>query len=588
MSPFLELVRLLPRRQRRRLVLLQLVSLLMAFSTLGGIVSILPFFSLLENPGLVHENAALMWLYQHLPVASERNFLVTLGFGFTLTMLAANLVVLLGTLAMHRFASAVGDDLRVALFETYLHREYEFHLRTNSSTLTSNLIHETTRISTGVLQSGLTLITSSVTIVVVVAAMTVAAMPLTLLVAACLGGSYCLVYLSIRRGLHIDGVALKRQAAQRTQTVNESFASIKELLVLRTFEPLVRRFRHSCERISRSNTRILAASQAPKTFLECLTAAGLVAIAILLSSSSSGATSWFTSLTFLGFAIYRLLPTFQQAFAAGARLRADGPAFQELVADLREALAEKKRDGSHEVTASPFARGPHEIRIEDVSFVYEPGRPAALQHCSLLLPAGALVGLTGPNGSGKTTLADLTLGLLVPRSGRIEVDGVALDSSNRPHWKREVAYVPQRIFVADATLAENIAFGIAAPAIDGERLREAARLAQLEELVRSLPCGYDETLGEQGVRLSGGQRQRVGIARALYREASFVVLDEPTSALDEAAERDLIGALASLRHRCTILLIAHRRETLSRCDVVFDLGRAAPRTERNLPIRTLR
>jgi ATP-binding cassette subfamily B protein len=190
---------------------------------------------------------------------------------------------------------------------------------------------------------------------------------------------------------------------------------------------------------------------------------------------------------------------------------------------------------------------------------------------SLVIPAGAMVGFIGPNGSGKTTLLDLVSGLLIPQSGHIEVDGLRLDRANRIAWQSTIAYVPQHVTLFEATLAENIAFGTPPAHIDRERLEWAVRLARLTECVAALPNGYDEWLGA-GCALSGGQRQRLAIARALYRDASLLILDEATSGLDTAAEGEITETLELLRPNRTILIIAHRINALRHCDFVLELN----------------
>jgi ABC-type bacteriocin/lantibiotic exporter with double-glycine peptidase domain len=207
-----------------------------------------------------------------------------------------------------------------------------------------------------------------------------------------------------------------------------------------------------------------------------------------------------------------------------------------------------------------------------VSFRYSPDRPYAVGAVSLVIPAGGIVGFVGTNGSGKTTLLDLVSGLLEPQAGHIEVDGVRLDSANRRAWQANIAYVPQQVFLLEATLAENIAFGSAPAQIDRERLEAAARSACLADFIADLPRGYGQTLGTGGRGLSGGQLQRLAIARALYRNASLLILDEATSALDVESESELAETLNSLRSGRTVLIIAHRPGVLRHCDLVFELA----------------
>ena len=189
------------------------------------------------------------------------------------------------------------------------------------------------------------------------------------------------------------------------------------------------------------------------------------------------------------------------------------------------------------------------------------------------IPARCAVGLVGANGSGKTTLIDLIAGLLVPSAGHVEVDGIELDETNRASWQSRIAYVPQDIFLLDASIEQNVALGIPAGDIDRERLLVAAQLAQLDKFIGTLPGGYQHTVGERGVKLSGGQRQRIGIARALYTDASVLIMDEATSAQDGLTEQELMATILRLRGRYTIILIAHRLSSVRACDLIFEFDR---------------
>jgi ATP-binding cassette subfamily B protein len=281
---------------------------------------------------------------------------------------------------------------------------------------------------------------------------------------------------------------------------------------------------------------------------------------------------WIAQLSFMGFAAYRLLPALQQAFAAVVRIRADRPALVTIQKDLECG----PRLPRYSCTASPdrsWRDRPHrEIRLGEVCFRYAPELPETLSGISLILPAGQVIGFMGPNGSGKSTLLDLICGLLSPQSGYIEIDGMRLGPENCAAWQSAIAYVPQQVFVFDATMAENIACGVPVAQIKHERLEAAVRLARLTECVAGLPHRYGEMLGERGCRLSGGQRQRLAIARALYRGASMLILDEATSSLDAVAVGEIVETLLALRsEKKTILVSAHRTAALRRCDLVFEL-----------------
>jgi ATP-binding cassette subfamily B protein len=276
-------------------------------------------------------------------------------------------------------------------------------------------------------------------------------------------------------------------------------------------------------------------------------------------------------LGFLGFATYRLLPLLQQVFLSVVTIRANRSAFASVAQDLMRARFARalRRETCGDATCLDAPR--EEIRLARVSFHYTPDRPAVLLNVDLRVPAHTMIGIVGPNGSGKTTLMDVIAGLLPPTSGEVRIDGVTLSAVSRSAWLSKVAYVPQHLFLLDASVAENIAFGAREEAIDRARVAHAAELAHLERFIAGLPQGYDDRVGERGIRLSGGQRQKIALARALYRGASILLLDEATSALDVRAESEILTTLRELRRYCTIFLISHRPSAIRACDVIVKL-----------------
>jgi len=543
----------------------------MGVATLVGIAAAVPFFAMLGDPQLIHHSASLARLYRWFAFSDEHGFMVALGIGFLALTLLANAINLLGALAMNRFAHAIGSHFSAQLFDEYLHRDYLFHCRSNSATLLANVTWEVTRATTGILLSAALLGTSVVTGVMIVASVCVVDPQIAGSAALVLAGCYVSIYMLARRRLLANGVLESSHIAQRTRIVNESLGAIKEITLLGQQELFSARFAHSSRTLARVAANTQAIAQSPRNILEVIAIGGLVGISLLLIDRGAGSGPRLAQLAFLGFAAYRLLPALQQIYHSTVKIRADRVAFVRLAEDLREARRPRERP-SGESADSPWRGRPRtDIRLQGVSFRYAADRPPAIREATLCIRAGAFVGIAGASGSGKTTLADLILGLLVPASGNIEVDGVALEGAHRRHWQANVAYVPQEIVLLDASFAENIALGVPVEQIDPQRVRQAARLAQLDRYVEALPQGYAATVGERGVRLSGGQRQRIGIARALYREASVLVMDEATNALDRLTESEIIATLQAFRGERTVILITHRLDTLRQCDQIFEL-----------------
>ena len=563
--------RLLDRAQRRQLIALQLLSVVVALSAVGGIAGVVPFFAVLADSRSIERNVILHTLYQDLHFTSQGSFVVALGSAFAVLILLANAVSLFGTLAIERFALRVGDTLFVRLFQEYLRRDYRFHLGSNAPVLASNVLNETGRVSICILQQGLVLVTNLVTIAFIMASLLLVSPLVAVGATIGLGAVYGAVYWTTRGLLLRNGRNQSLYRAERAQIVSESFGAIREIIILNAREFFVQRFVGRCRAYSEVEFTTYAISSSPRYVLECAIVCCLVAVALYLRGGSDGMGPWLGELSFIGLAAYRLMPALQQTFTAIVSIRANHGAFESIAAELEQGGVCVENAPAVELDR-PWRDRPHrEIRAHEVSFRYTAERAPAISSLSLRIPAGTAVGFVGANGSGKTTLVDMLAGLLIPTSGHVEVDGIELEHANRGAWQSAIAYVPQHVFLLDATLAENIALGMPRERIDHDRLALAVKLARLGECVASLPHGYDERLGDRGNRLSGGQRQRLGIARALYRDASVLILDEATSALDNAAEEEIVDTLDALRPSRTLLMIAHRLSALRHCDVIHEL-----------------
>jgi len=555
---------LLPPPLRRRCLALLGLALVMAATTVAGLVSMMPFFQLLSGSEATPTTRWLQGLRATLGIADERVFLGTAGAVFVLTLIVANVINYFGTRSMHAFALCAADAIRVRLFGVYLRSDYLFHTRHDGARLGNDVLHESDRVA-ALVNVGFQAVTATGVVVLIAVSLFIMNPWVSLVTLLVFGSAYALIFAHSRRRLRLNSIELTHESARRATVVRQAFAAIKELLVMRLDAPFQRQFGDATARVSRSLAHTHAIGLRPKYVLECLAAFALVTVALVLHLQ--GGASWLPQLTFLALSSYRLLPSLQQLFAGLVTVRAH----REVLFRMSQSVEEERASGGAASVPQLQGAPARDIVFEDLTFRYGAETPAVFEHLNLRIRAGEAIGVAGQNGSGKSSFADLLLGLLAPTSGRILADGIDIGGRNRAAWQATIAYVPQQVALIDGTVMENIALGLAPEDVDQARLETATHIARVDEFVATFPQGYRTLLGEQGVQLSGGQRQRLGIARALYRRATLLVMDEATASLDVAAEREITSALLDRASSTTLVIIAHRRSALAGCDRVFRL-----------------
>ena len=293
----------------------------------------------------------------------------------------------------------------------------------------------------------------------------------------------------------------------------------------------------------------------------------IAALAYSLSQQADGIVKVIPMLGVLALGAQRLLPILQQAYAAWSNIQGSQISLQDTLGLLDQPLPNYV-----DLPTSQPLPFEHDINLRQLEFRYDGQTHCALTSLDLTIVKGSRIGFIGATGSGKSTLLDIIMGLLQPTNGTLEIDGLIITPSNQRAWQTHIAHVPQAIFLADSSIEENIAFGVPRDQINHERVRQAARQAQISDSIESWPKGYQTFVGERGIRLSGGQRQRIGIARALYKQADVIIFDEATSSLDNETEQAVMQAIEGLSKDLTLLIIAHRLTTLKNCTQIVELG----------------
>ncbi len=539
-----------------------------SFLDMLSLAAVLPFLQVLMNPALIMKRPLLAKLVSLLGVTEPSQLIGPLTLAFLIAILAAG-VGRLGLLwANQRISFLIGSDLSTEVYRRTLYQPFSVHVARNSSELIASITKKISQ-TIVVVQHVLTAIAAGVTAIGIVTALLWVDAQLASLGAIAFGSAYVLVARFSRRRLLRNSKLIKDSGVLLVKTLQEGLGGIRDVLLDGTQLAHIAAYRRVDRplRSATANNGFIAAS--PRMVLEAFAVSSIAVLAYFLARRKDGLGDFLPVLGVLALGAQRLLPAFQQVFAGYAGLTGQKASIAEIVKLLEQPLPAYALEPAPEPLQ--FQR---EIRFEHVFFRYSDTTDWVLTDVNLRIEKGSRIGFVGRTGGGKSTALDLLMNLLEPNRGQIVVDGKPISGTHGRAWQRAIAHVPQSIYLSDATIAENIAFGVSFKKIEMDRVKDAARIARIADFIESQPQGYETTVGERGMRLSGGQRQRVGIARALYKQASVLVFDEATSALDNTTERELMDAMEGLSRDLTILMVAHRITTVRRCDkiVVLDQG----------------
>ncbi len=553
---------------RRRLQLAGLCGL-MLLGTVTEIVSlgmVLPFLGALTAPHRIFEHPWAQPMVKGLGLTSPQQLLLplTVLFGVAAVLSGATRLALLW--GQTRLGNDIGGDLGSMAYRRTLYQPYAIHAMRNSSEIVAVLMTKINTIIYFIIIPLLTLITSIFIVLTIVLFMVLMAPKLTAITFLGFGCLYILVAHVTKKRLARDSQLVTAGQSHVAQVVQEGLGGIRDVLINGLQETYFRIYHQADNQLRRALANIAIMGGAPRPVIEAFGMVLIGLLAYMLSVRPEGMATAIPLLGALALAAQRLLPLVQQGYAGWTSILGGKTSLSEVLLLLEQPLPDYSTQSSP--VPMPFMQ---QISLTNLHFRYGSQGPWVLRGIDLQILRGSRVGFIGATGSGKSTLLDVVMGLLVPSSGTLRIDDTAVNETNQRSWQVHIAHVPQIIFLADTTIAENIAFGIPFEAIDQSRVREAARRAQIADTIESWRDGYGTLVGERGIRLSGGQRQRIGIARALYKQADVIVFDEATSALDNDTERAVMEAIDSLDEDLTILIVAHRLTTLKNCDQIVEL-----------------
>lgn len=554
-------------KRRVQLGGLFVLMVLASFAEVMSIGAILPFLGVLTAPEWVYNHRFAQPLIHVLGLTRPQELLLPLTIMFAVTALFSGALRVALHWSLARLSHAIGADFSGGIYMRTLYQPYAVHLSRNSSEVIAGITAKADGIVNTTVLPCLAILSSAMMLVSILATLFLLQPLVALIAMVGFGGIYALSMLVSRRYLRRDSALISREQSQVIKALQEALGGIRDVLIDGAQAVYCKIYQTSDRRLRRAQSNAVIIGGVPRFIVEALGMAMIAGLAYSLAGQSGGVQSTIPVMGAVALGAQRILPVLQYGYASWSMLISGQSTLKDVLDLLQQPLPEYLTQP--EGVSLTFKR---EIAFEQVGFRYGEGLPWVIKEFSISLPKGSRIGFIGATGSGKSTLLDILMGLLSVSEGALTVDGVRVSQKNSRAWQTHIAHVPQSIFLADSTVAENIAFGVPPHLIDLDRVRLAAQRAQIAESIDSWPQGYETMVGERGVRLSGGQRQRIGIARALYKEADVLVFDEATSALDSQTERAVMASIRRLDPNLTIIMVAHRLSTLSDCSQIIELA----------------
>lgn len=554
------------RRHKRQFMLLIALMLVSAFAEVMTLGAVLPFIAVLTAPERVLSYPLVSQFAEFLGIQAAGQLHLPLTIGFFVLVLIATAIRILLLWATTRWTLTAGAEVSHLVYKKTLYQPYLVHVERNSSEVISGIATKVNNVVFGVMMSLLTLASSMLLLIAITLSLFVINPQIAAIAGLVFGAGYLATTWATRRRLAQNSKKIAHAQTQLVKTLQDGLGGIRDVLLDGTQTVYCDIYRQTDLplRVAQCDNTFIA--QAPRYVMEALGMLLIAGLAYSLSVQPGGIGVAIPMLGALALGAQRLLPYLQQAYGAWISIAGNEGALKDVVDLLDQHVSDEMLQP---VTAPlPFEKF---IQFKSIKFRYPNTDRWVLNDVSFEIPKGSRIGLVGSTGSGKSTTIDLLMGLLSSTEGQICIDGQPLDAKSVRAWQRTLAHVPQSIYLADASLAENIAFGVPPSLIDLEQVKMAAHQSQIGSFIENSEHGYNALIGERGIRLSGGQRQRIGIARALYKQASVLVFDEATSALDNATEQSVMQTIDSLGRELTIIIIAHRLTTVQGCDFIIQL-----------------
>lgn len=555
----------LSKKRKLQLGFLLTLMLVGSVAELVSIGSIVPFLVVFTTPEKIGEYTALLNLTDLRHWTHQDPILLVFGFFVFATIISAAIRTLLLWIQIN-MSYSIGADYSREIYRRTLHQPYIEHVNKNSSEVIADILGKVSAVVRNGILPVLMIINSLIILTVVFGIFSVTHPQVAMVVMLGFGSIYCIVILSTRSRLRNNSFIISSSSAQVLKALQEGLGGIRNVIIDGTQDRYCTIYAGSDNKLRRAQAANEFLASSPRLLVEAIGIVLIGSLCYVMTRIENDANELIPIFGALALGAQRLMPSVQQLYQGWAMIKGGQALLVDVANQFLQPFAPNisaQRAGRISFRSS--------LHLDGVSYRYPQKKNEVLKTINLEIRKGSKVGIMGKSGEGKSTLVDILMGLLTPTRGLVKVDNVVIGEHNIRSFQNDISHVPQLIYLADVSIAENIALGVAASEIDIDRVKFASKIAAIDSFIESLDDKYDTIVGERGARLSGGQVQRIGIARALYKRSSILIIDEGTSAIDSATESQILRNLKRELDSLTIIMIAHRLSTLENCNEVYYL-----------------
>ena len=556
----------LDKKRKRDIKFVFFLSLLSSVAESVSIAMLIPFVSFFVNPDNYLFNNLFKSFFEFLNITSQKDILTSVAFSFIIIVLISSLIKLKFIKSSNLLTGKITSDFRIKIFKFLLSQDFSYYFKYGSNEIMSNLAQKTSSFTT-IIFSSINIINSIFISIAIITILVINEPLYTPLIIFSI-----IVFFFIIFKIKSSIVFKKGQSVNLNQNFmidifQNAVGYLPEIIVYNLKKFFLSTMSMYSKETAVASAEVRTISMLPRIYLETFV---IILVVLVVYFSDLNNRSLETNISYfaiLAFGTQKCLPLINQVYLLSVNFKAAIPTVSTFFNILETGDTNEIKDKTYDTLKFDKL-----IKLEDVFFQYNKNLPYILKKINLDILRGEKIAIKGHTGSGKSTLINIISGLLSPSKGKIFIDGILIHEENIKNWQKNIAIVPQTVFLNDATVLENIAIAKNINSINFEKVKNAAELAQIDEFIDTLPNKYNETVGERGVRFSGGQRQRMGIARALYRDAKLIILDEPTNALDAETEKLVMDSITKLSKEITLIMISHSDTSLKYFDRVIDLN----------------